>query len=1166
MSHRARSLRGGLSQVHPITSWAPLIVVLTITAVREAMDDLARYRADCEVNARPVEVVRAGRRVTIPCSSITPGTLVVVPKDTAVPCDILLATSGATHGDGRAYVETAALDGESDLKPRSAPQATAASGVEELSLLSGTVDCPLPNSQLYSFDAVLSVDDTAALPPLPTLLTPPHASSMPEQHSASAARLAMKSPHDDESNQIALTLKEGRAGSELTPPRRRDTLGSLCSTTAVSGDSLVQAGTIVRDTPWIAGWAMYTGGDTKSAQSTAGVPSKVSDVEGRVNAMTWMAFRLQLCLVAVFAVTGIIWNSPQWLRAHWYLGYAPDSSPWFDALVLFVRFLLLNSFMIPVSLKVLLDVAKSMYARQVAADSSMASPSGGRAKISNSNCIEDCGIISHVLTDKTGTLTDNVMYFADALVCGVAADSQSKPQLLPRSLHSAGEVEGMFWSALALCNAAHVEHTDMVAPGSEHHPWQWHPAGLGRLLQQNVRAGAAAALGQDAADDEEAPLLQRHDHGDAQVRTATAAAAAAVLAATHLPRRAVSFHSPSPDEEALVHAAACRGIVLCHRDPGPGDSEQVQVQLSGTVADAVAVHAAASGLPAASVAGAARALAVKEAWYAEEGPTQKVHILHSIAFTSTRKRMSVVVQDGGGGGGGAWLLAKGADDVMLPRLDQHPAGSPSVHAFLQRSSLRGLRTLVVAARWLGEEELRRFQAAWAAAHARVHGRQEALDAAASQVEHSLRLLGATAVRDALQAGVPAALASLRGAGVRTWMLTGDKQETALQIARAAQLCRPFVQVLPSEASQWQSSAGLPMLQVATGAAHTVQESLQQLLRFVEMPAVQETGYAVSISGDSVSAALSRQGSARDLQRLLLLSEQVVCSRASPEHKAQLTTLCKDNLHSTRVLAIGDGGNDVPMIQAAHVGVGISGREGEAAARTADAALPMFASLVPLLFFHGRRAHRVTAFMAQFALYKSMLMCSQQILFNAFVAVGAGSSLFDSFSLTAFNTLFTTAPLAVLSVGSDLDAGLAASNPALYKQSLQNRWLTPGSVAKWLAAALAQGITVWIACVQLSVSRDSVQSLAYASFTAVLCTVFVSLAVHSPVQSRLLSAATVCCLGLYVLIIVGRSFSQGEGKAVALYVMSAVWGSGSFVPWLVLLVAVNLMCLSLILAK
>ncbi len=1117
----------------------------------------------------------------VPCGDITPGTLVVVYKGEVVPCDLLLVTSGAEEGDGRVYVETAALDGESDLKPRSAPAVTACTGVEELSHLSGTVDCPLPNAQLYAFDALLHLDDVAGN----VFISPAGASAMPATGTARAAPMTITSPEEVSARQQASSMEVGES-TMLTPPRRRDTLGSVGAATPVNGDSLLQGGTVVRDTPWAAGWAVYTGDDTKAAQCSTGVPIKISDIEGRVNSMTWLIFRVQLVIVLVLTGAAIAWNTPKWLGEHWYLGYSKHSSVALDALVLCVRFLLLNSFMIPVSLKVLLDLAKGAYASQVAADSSMAAVDGRHARVANSNCLEDCGVISHVLTDKTGTLTDNVMHFEGSHVVQceprgpqggllrMPVSGYSLPLSDVALKQSPGQHEHLFWSALVLCSAAHAQHQDVVHPGSQHKPWQWHPAGLAKLLERPTVHNTNPVR---ATCEEADTLLGEEERGGGHLQhlqtasdvAAHASAAQQLLAAQHTVRRAVSFHSPSPDEEALVHAAACRGYVLSHRSPGPQDSEFVQLAPAKTVADAIHVCACASTYPLASVLAAAGSLSSKTVWYAEGAAEPghdalgRFHVLHTVPFTSTRKRMAVVVRGAGESArSGAWLLMKGADEVMLPRL--RPKESTDTTAgFLEVSAKRGLRTLVVAARFLSCEELAGWESTWHLAQARLHERDAAMAAAADRLEHSLTLLGATAIRDALQPGVPSALQALRSAGVATWMLTGDKMETALQIAQASQLVRPFVSVSHTDTGSWSDDAGLPMLHLIGDTNADISDSVRSFHAFAASTAVSTCGYAITVSGNAASTALNSSSIATQFRELLLNARQVVCCRASPGNKAELVQMCKAHLQHTRVLSIGDGGNDVPMIQAAHVGIGISGREGEAASRTADVAIPRFSALVPLLLYHGRRAHRATSFLAQFALYKSMFMCSQQILFNCFAAGLAGSSMFDSFSLTAFNTLFTTAPLAVLCYGDDLNLESSLANPTLYRQSLANRWMTSSSVLGWAVLAWLHGVAVWAAALSFVVIQDSVVMLSYASFSAVLSTVLLGLWVASPIKSRALLVVNCICQALFAMSIILRSSLQGESAAVASAVIAQLWTHASFLPWIAAILLFNVLSLWLL---
>jgi phospholipid-translocating ATPase len=446
---------------------------------------------------------------------------------------------------------------------------------------------------------------------------------------------------------------------------------------------------------------------------------------------------------------------------------------------------------------------------------------------------------------------------------------------------------------------------------------------------------------------------------------------------------------------------------------------------------------------------------------------------------------------------------------------------------------------MVAARAVQYDQAEKWVQQWFAAGSSLHDRQSALNAAASNMEQSLQLLGATAVEDSLQAGVPRALDSLRQAGIATWMLTGDKMETALQIATASRLVSPFCLQTTEFGHTASYGDRLPMLHLHAAACTPLEVlfRVRDAEKWVKSQSPGQ-GYALVLNGDFAHAALLDSDICAQFAALLLQADQVICCRASPQNKAQLVEMCKQKLVNSRVLAIGDGGNDVPMIQAAHVGVGLSGREGEGASRAADVSVPAFAGLLPLLLYHGRKAHRTTAFLAQFALYKSFALCLQQTLFNAFVAGISGTSVFDAISLTTFNTLFTTAPLAALAFGTDMSYVDAVNRPGAYRQSLANQWRNPATVVLWMTAAVTHGVVAWLAAAAAFVVASDPQSvISYVCFACVLLTVLFLLVVLSPVQGRALWFCTVGCGLLFLCTLICRAyFATGEMSVVAQIVL------------------------------
>jgi len=134
---------------------------------------------------------------------------------------------------------------------------------------------------------------------------------------------------------------------------------------------------------------------------------------------------------------------------------------------------------------------------------------------------------------------------------------------------------------------------------------------------------------------------------------------------------------------------------------------------------------------------------------------------------------------------------------------------------------------------------------------------------------------------------------------------------------------------------------------------------------------------------------------------------VVCSRVSPKQKGQLVNLIKSTEKAV-TLAIGDGANDVGMINEANVGVGIQGKEGSQAARASDYAIKEFSHLKKLLFFHGRESYRKNSWVILYNFYKNVLLVSP-MTFSAFVTFFSGMTTYDPLVYQMMNVIYTSIP-------------------------------------------------------------------------------------------------------------------------------------------------------------
>lgn len=247
----------------------------------------------------------------------------------------------------------------------------------------------------------------------------------------------------------------------------------------------------------------------------------------------------------------------------------------------------------------------------------------------------------------------------------------------------------------------------------------------------------------------------------------------------------------------------------------------------------------------------------------------------------------------------------------------------------------GLRTLLYAYRIVEEKEYLQWKSVYHEATTSLVNRQERIETAADMIEQGYELAGVTAIEDKLQQGVPETIDKLRRANIKVWMLTGDKRETAINIAHSATICKPFSEIYILDAT----------------AEGSLQEKIAATLVDVGRGMVPHS--VVVIDGHTLGVVEEDDALKVLFFDLVARVDSVICCRASPAQKATLVKCIRHQVPSSLTLAIGDGANDIAMIQSSHVGIGISGREGLQAARISDYSIAQFRFLQKLLFVHGR---------------------------------------------------------------------------------------------------------------------------------------------------------------------------------------------------------------------
>ncbi|XP_074068587.1 phospholipid-transporting ATPase VB isoform X2 [Macrotis lagotis] len=480
-----------------------------------------------------------------------------------------------------------------------------------------------------------------------------------------------------------------------------------------------------------------------------------------------------------------------------------------------------------------------------------------------------------------------------------------------------------------------------------------------------------------------------------------------------IPEPEFFYEAESPDEAALVHAARAYNFTLISRTP-----EQVTVRLP-------------------------------------QGTLLTFDLLYTLGFDSVRKRMSVIVRHPLTGE--IIVYTKGADSVIMDLLeDPAKAINPAAEKKLRKIQTRtqkhldwyardGLRTLCIAKKVLKEEDFQRWANFRHEAEASLDNQDELLMETAQHLETQLTLLGATGIEDRLQEGVPDTIAALREAGIQIWVLTGDKQETAVNIAHSCKLLdqTDTVYTINTESQETCES----ILNCALEEVKRCYDTNKAEHKFfgIRLPSqassstVEVTGSDIGLVIDGKTLNIIFQGNLeKKFLELTKYCRSVLCCRFTPLQKSMVVKLMRDKL-KVMTLSIGDGANDVSMIQAADIGIGISGQEGMQAVMSSDFAIARFKHLKKLLLVHGHWCYSRLARMVVYYFYKNV--CYVNLLFwYQFFCGFSGATMIDYWQMIFFNLFFTSLPPLIFGIlDKDISAETLLALPELYRSGQNSKF-------------------------------------------------------------------------------------------------------------------------------
>ncbi|XP_012908498.1 phospholipid-transporting ATPase IH isoform X3 [Mustela putorius furo] len=424
-----------------------------------------------------------------------------------------------------------------------------------------------------------------------------------------------------------------------------------------------------------------------------------------------------------------------------------------------------------------------------------------------------------------------------------------------------------------------------------------------------------------------------------------------------------------------------------------------------------------------------------------ENGVERFELLEILSFDSVRRRMSVIVKSITGE---IYLFCKGADSSIFPRVIEGKVDQ--IRARVERNAVEGLRTLCVAYKRLTPEDYEGICTLLQAAKVALQDREKKLAEAYEQIEKDLILLGATAVEDRLQEKAADTIEALQKAGIKVWVLTGDKMETAAATCYACRLFRRGTQLLELTTKRLEEQS---LHDVLFELSKTVLRHSGSLTRdnFSGLSAdLQDFGLIIDGAALSLVMKPREDGSGGNYRELFLEicrnCSAVLCCRMAPLQKAQIVKLIKLSKEHPITLAIGDGANDVSMILEAHVGIGVIGKEGRQAARNSDYAVPKFKHLKKMLLVHGHFYYIRISELVQYFFYKNVCFIFPQFLYQFFCGFSQ-QTLYDTAYLTLYNISFTSLPILLYSLMEQhVSIDTLRREPSLYRDIAKNallRW-------------------------------------------------------------------------------------------------------------------------------
>ncbi|XP_951951.1 cation transporting ATPase, putative [Theileria annulata] len=1135
----------------PIVHLFPLSLVVAVCMIKEGIEDYKRHVRDREHNTQKFSVYQKDEYIDVSAERLKLGQLITLKQGQRVPADLLLLKT--SDPNGASFVRTDQLDGETDWKLKRAVATTQAmSNLKDILGLYSVATVEEPRDDFYNFTGKIcfyhttkAVDQSDQLENGENLVnlkenpkvdqeTNDEINNTPEDtvvnnlENMSNEFLKKDVPGNIsgdnifERSRIDSTFNECNIEDSIASSKMNRTLRSKSFRKSKSSDmekkiegkkiveslnvdnivwmnSIVASGTIH-------GLTIYIGKDARACLNSKRAKIKYGLFEKELN-------RLFIVLILIMLVMCVLMLSPSGFMSMWY--------------VTFLKYLLLFSTIVPLSLRISLEIAKYVYNRGIVMDKKIPNTMPRTTMIP-----EELGRINYLLTDKTGTLTQNVISLEKLYITRGYYTNEDVEIIKDKISNTPNTSTPSNASSSSSANTMLCEGSELVIINNnklnDNLENRLYLSLLSLAVCHNVRPVPESDTAPDSSDqlNNDIDINTGLDNNGKEYNIVDSLPNSNIDSIVDSVMESVmedefesdmDFQGSSPDEIALVRFANQCNVKLVERD----DYKMVLMV---------------------------------------NGSPLNLRILFMIPFSSETKRMGIIVEDESGH---KHFFLKGAEVVVIPML--LPRGSVWLSEECDNLARMGLRTLVFAYRSISDSEYSNFVQKYNEANLSLYDRVKKIRKVTGTLEHGMLLVGLTGVRDKLQRNVGSTLESLKNADIKIWMLTGDKIDTAKCVAISSGMIQrnnSIFQISVDKLKQITPDSGGAALVVGSGPPiselieyinnfntdenneidaitmfnsylNSVMKVITYELNTFIMGPVNKTllildSFVINISinncfiGDNAEYNSAFKALKRLFIKSLLLANNILFCRCTPQMKADIVKLLKSE--NKIVCSIGDGDNDVPMISEANVGIGIVGKEGLQASLSSDYSLVEFSHIKRLLLWHGRNSYKRSSTMSNFLIHRGVIISVMQAIFST-IYYFMPIAFFQGWLLVGFTSYYNMIPIFCLVLDEEISEEDVMLFPELYVELKKGRELNIKTFLIWIWISIFQGAILMVGAIILF--ENSLVSLISIGCTSLFLLEILNLIseLHHWHRLTIIGLVCTCIVYFYSLLVFRNNFDM-----------------------------------------